>query len=90
VERVACRQMRRLHFSGYAVTVCIAMLTACGGSQPPIGAPGAMPPVASQSREIVKSSSVTATYKVWVGAASRPPPSHRTVRTVRYTARHQT
>ena len=37
--------MRVLGFSRYALTSCVAaaMLTGCGGSQPPIGAPGAMP-----------------------------------------------
>jgi hypothetical protein len=37
--------MRILDFSRYALTSCAAaaMLAGCGGSQPPIGAPGAMP-----------------------------------------------
>ena len=37
--------MRNLGFSRHALTSCAAaaMLAACGGSQPPIGAPGAMP-----------------------------------------------
>ena len=37
--------MRVLGSSRYALTSCVAaaMLTGCGGSQPPIGAPGAMP-----------------------------------------------
>jgi len=36
VERVACRPMRRLHFSRYALIICVAvaMLAGCGGSQP--------------------------------------------------------
>jgi hypothetical protein len=38
-------KMRSLDFSRYALTSCVtaAMLAGCGGSQPPIGAPGAMP-----------------------------------------------
>src|ERR1700692_3101354 len=37
--------MRTSGFSHYALTSCVAaaMLAGCGGSQPPIGAPGAMP-----------------------------------------------
>ena len=37
--------MKSLDFSRYALCSCVAaaMLTGCGGSQPPIGAPGAMP-----------------------------------------------
>ena len=37
--------MKSLDFSRYALISCVAaaMLAACGGSQPPIGAPGAMP-----------------------------------------------
>ncbi|MGA7201590.1 MAG: hypothetical protein WBX26_07160 [Candidatus Cybelea sp.] len=37
--------MKSLDFGRYALTSCVAaaMLAACGGSQPPIGAPGAMP-----------------------------------------------
>jgi hypothetical protein len=33
------------HINRYALSSCIAvaLLTGCGGSQPPIGAPGAMP-----------------------------------------------
>ncbi len=27
----------------YALSIGVAMLAGCGGSQPPIGAPGAMP-----------------------------------------------
>jgi hypothetical protein len=43
-------KMRVLDFSRYALCLCVAvaMLVACGGSQPPISAPGAMP----QSRAI--------------------------------------
>jgi hypothetical protein len=38
-------KMRSLDFSRNALTSCVAaaMLAGCGGSQPPIGAPGAMP-----------------------------------------------
>jgi hypothetical protein len=43
--------------------VAIALLGGCGGSQPPIGAPGAMMPVTSQSPEVVKPSSVGPAYK---------------------------
>lgn len=40
--------MNKLHTSRYAVsTFAAALLTACGGSQPPIGAPGATPPFQS-------------------------------------------
>jgi hypothetical protein len=37
--------MRSLDFIRYALSSCVAaaMLAGCGGSQPPIGAPGAMP-----------------------------------------------
>ncbi|MGC2495189.1 hypothetical protein [Candidatus Binatus sp.] len=37
--------MTRLDFSrnAHSVFVAAAMLAGCGGSQPPIGAPGAMP-----------------------------------------------
>jgi hypothetical protein len=37
--------MKSLDFSRYAFTSCVAvaMLVGCGGSQSPIGAPGAMP-----------------------------------------------
>jgi len=43
--------MRSTDLGRYALSSCVAaaMLAACGGSQPPIGAPGAMP----QSRAIV-------------------------------------
>jgi hypothetical protein len=43
--------MKRLAFGRYALSCCAAaaMLAGCGGSQPPIGAPG----VVTQSREIV-------------------------------------
>src|SRR5580692_8471226 len=40
------RKMKNLDFSRYALCSCVAlaaMLAACGGSQPPVGAPGAMP-----------------------------------------------
>jgi hypothetical protein len=38
--------MKASNFGRYAVCSCVAatMLAGCGGSQPPIGAPGAMPP----------------------------------------------
>lgn len=37
--------MKSFDFGGYALGICtaVAMLTGCGGSQPPIGVPGAMP-----------------------------------------------
>ena len=37
--------MKSLDFSRYVAGSCVAaaMLAGCGGSQPPIGAPGAMP-----------------------------------------------
>lgn len=37
--------MRSLDLGRYALFSCaaVAMLAGCGGSQPPIGAPGAMP-----------------------------------------------
>jgi hypothetical protein len=43
--------MRSLDFSRNALTSCVAaaMLAGCGGSQPPIGAPGATP----QSRAVL-------------------------------------
>jgi len=42
--------MKRITASGLALSIsAAALLAACGGSQPPIGAPGAMP----QSRAIV-------------------------------------
>ena len=47
----------------FALTIGAAALFAgCGGSQPPLGAPGAVP--RSQSRETVKSPSLMPTYKV--------------------------
>jgi hypothetical protein len=57
--------MKGLDFRRYALSACVsvAMLAGCGGSQPPIGAPGAMPQ-SSQSREIGKPASVMPTYKV--------------------------
>jgi hypothetical protein len=47
--------MNSLHFYRYTLGICVAaMLTGCGGSQPPIGAPGAMPlpstPIRSANR----------------------------------------
>jgi hypothetical protein len=38
-------KMKNLDFSRYALSACaaVAMLAGCGGSQPPTGAPGAMP-----------------------------------------------
>jgi hypothetical protein len=44
------RQVRISDFSRYAISICAAaaFLAGCGGSQPPIGAPGALP----QSRAI--------------------------------------
>jgi hypothetical protein len=38
-------KMKSLDFSRYAVSACaaVAMLAGCGGSQPPIGLPGATP-----------------------------------------------
>ncbi len=52
--------------SRYALSSCLAVafLAGCGGSQPPIGASGAMPRASSQSSEIVKPSSAGSTYKV--------------------------
>jgi hypothetical protein len=49
-----------------ALGLCTAttLLSACGGSQPPIGAPGAIARAGSQSREIVSSPSLMPTYKV--------------------------
>jgi hypothetical protein len=49
----------------YVVSSCVAaaMLTACGGSQPPIGAPGAMRN-SWQNHGIVKPAAVRQTYKV--------------------------
>jgi hypothetical protein len=37
--------MKSLNSDSYALGICAAapMLAGCGGSQPPIGAPGAMP-----------------------------------------------
>ena len=35
--------MDRLYFQGAGLAVVLIMLAGCGGSQPPIGAPGAMP-----------------------------------------------
>jgi DNA-binding beta-propeller fold protein YncE len=35
--------MRTLSLSGYALCAAAALLAACGGSQPPIGAPGTLP-----------------------------------------------
>lgn len=53
-----------LDFSRRMVGICAAavMLSGCG-LQPPVGAPGAMPQVKWQSREIAKPSSVAPTYK---------------------------
>jgi hypothetical protein len=44
--------MKNVGFGHYAVSACaaVAMLAGCGGSQPPIGAPGAMP----QSRALAR------------------------------------
>ena len=41
--------MKKLFLSRYALSSCAAaaMLAGCGGSQPPIGAPGAMPQVSA-------------------------------------------
>ncbi len=38
--------MRSFAFGRYRISIgtAAALLAACGGSQPPIGAPGAMPP----------------------------------------------
>jgi len=57
--------MRVSVFSRYVLGICAAaaMLAACGGSQPPVGAPN-LSPKSSQSRETVKPSSATPTYKV--------------------------
>jgi sugar lactone lactonase YvrE len=50
--------------SALCASIAAALLAACGGSQSPIGAPGAMPQVNSQSRQIVEPSTVPPTYKV--------------------------
>jgi DNA-binding beta-propeller fold protein YncE len=57
--------MKSLDFGCYVLTSCVAvaMLAGCGGSQPPIGAPLTVAK-GSQSREILKPSSLTPTYKV--------------------------
>jgi sugar lactone lactonase YvrE len=59
------RGMSISEFSRYVLGSCVAaaMLAGCGGSQPPIGAPGTVAK-GSQSREILKPSSLTPTYKV--------------------------
>jgi hypothetical protein len=46
--------------SALCAGIAASLLAGCGGSQAPIGAPGAMP----QSQAVVKPSSVMATYKV--------------------------
>jgi hypothetical protein len=58
--------MSSLGLGTYALSSCVAaaMLAGCGGSQPPIGAPGAMPRVSSETRGVLKPSSVVPTYKV--------------------------
>jgi hypothetical protein len=45
-------QMKLLDFGRYALCSCVvaALLAACGGPQPPIGAPGAMPLVTTDAR----------------------------------------
>jgi hypothetical protein len=45
--------MKSLDFSRYALGICVAsaMLAGCGGSQPPTGAPGAMPQSAMESAQ---------------------------------------
>ena len=53
--------MKPTPLSRGALSLCAAaMLAGCGGSQPPIGAPGAIP----QSPEVAEPSSVTPAYKV--------------------------
>jgi hypothetical protein len=57
--------VRIFDFGRRALSAGVAtLLAACGGSQPPISAPGAMPQVKSHSSEIVKASSGMPTYKV--------------------------
>ena len=57
--------MKNLEFRGITLSSCVAaaMLAGCGGSQPLIGAAGAMPQASSQSREVSKPSVVKPTYK---------------------------
>jgi hypothetical protein len=49
--------MKRSAFSRYALGSCVAaaMLAGCGGSQPPIGAPGAMPQSVTESTQDARS-----------------------------------
>jgi uncharacterized repeat protein (TIGR03803 family) len=51
MERGA-KQMQSLGLGSYALSSCIAaaMLAGCGGSQPPIGAPGAVPQVVGNAK----------------------------------------
>jgi hypothetical protein len=46
------KQMKSLDLNRYALSTCVAtaMLAGCGGSQPPIGAPGAMPQTSAIAR----------------------------------------
>jgi len=55
VERVACRQMRSLDFSRYALNSCVAvaMLAGCGGSQPPMAERGVQAQVIESVRQEV-------------------------------------
>ncbi len=59
--------MKSLDFSRYALTSCVAaaMLSGCGGSQPPVGAPGAMPYGATSG--ITAHSIPTAGKDAWSG-----------------------
>jgi hypothetical protein len=58
------KALSRFELSTLACIFIAALLAGCGGSQSPLGTPGTMPQLTSQSREIVKPSQVTPTYKV--------------------------
>jgi hypothetical protein len=49
------RQVRVADFGRFALSTCVAaaMLTGCGGSQPPIGVPGTLPQSAGMARPVV-------------------------------------
>ncbi|MGA2760593.1 MAG: hypothetical protein ABSF08_09780, partial [Candidatus Cybelea sp.] len=58
--------MKRSALGRYALSSCAAaaMLAGCGGSQPPIGAPGAMQTATSRGRGVAKPRSAASTYRV--------------------------
>ena len=58
--------MKSLGFGRYAIWSCAAaaMLTGCGGSQPPIGAPGEMPQGSARSLTAIRGHRASSAYQV--------------------------